>query len=522
MQKPLSFLLVLVTALAFCLSADANNQLTVFGGGEDYSNTSPINLVYLDEVGTRTQVLFPASALTDMISEPINSMTFYIDYEGITISGGQLRISVGETSQNAFGGYVETGLTQVATISMTAGVHELVIPFNEPFMYNGGNFVFEAIVEEVTDYSFDLFVGERQDYYSTRTRNQVDKFLPKTTFDYGTSAEYDAKLLPHELTFNTIRAEREDTLAVSLKNIGQNAFTPSFSIGAPFYVDVQTVELAAGEVLDIPVIFAPMQDGNYTGTLTVDCGPAGIHEVALSGKALAAAIDITVGDESDYGSFVPIYGADIDNVGTQGQVIYPAEMLTDMVGGDILGLRFHTYQEVQMDGGVIQLSLKKVAKKEFFYAQFETGLTVVANVVPVFGSTDLEFVFDRPYHYEGGNLLVDCLVTEAGITNLRQTYFYGTPTDEQMVGLARTYYSEAFEYDLVPFLPEATFTYQKSTYERGDVNQDGEVSIGDVTSLISIVLSGADAPAQADCNLDNDVNISDVTALISRVLKGYW
>ena len=91
-----------------------------------------------------------------------------------------------------------------------------------------------------------------------------------------------------------------------------------------------------------------------------------------------------------------------------------------------------------------------------------------------------------------------------------------------MVGLARTYYSEAFEYDLVPFLPEATFTYQKSTYERGDVNQDGEVGIGDVTTLIGMVLSGSDAPAQADCNLDSDVNIADVTVLISRVLKGYW
>ena len=64
-------------------------------------------------------------------------------------------------------------------------------------------------------------------------------------------------------------------------------------------------------------------------------------------------------------------------------------------------------------------------------------------------------------------------------------------------------------------------------YLRGDVDNDGDVDIDDVTRLIDVVLGkdvtyNADA---ADCNTetgDGSVDIDDVTALINRVLKGSW
>ena len=56
----------------------------------------------------------------------------------------------------------------------------------------------------------------------------------------------------------------------------------------------------------------------------------------------------------------------------------------------------------------------------------------------------------------------------------------------------------------------------------GDVNDDGQVNISDVTLLISYVLN-----EQGDINLnaadvtgEGDINISDVTILISMVLNG--
>ena len=58
------------------------------------------------------------------------------------------------------------------------------------------------------------------------------------------------------------------------------------------------------------------------------------------------------------------------------------------------------------------------------------------------------------------------------------------------------------------------------TFIKGDVNGDGETSIGDVTALIDLLLSGntGDHPA-ADVNEDNEVSIGDVTALIDMLLS---
>ena len=56
----------------------------------------------------------------------------------------------------------------------------------------------------------------------------------------------------------------------------------------------------------------------------------------------------------------------------------------------------------------------------------------------------------------------------------------------------------------------------------GDVNNDGKISITDVTTLIEILLSGesTDILPLADINFDGKVSITDVTTLINRLLSG--
>ena len=60
---------------------------------------------------------------------------------------------------------------------------------------------------------------------------------------------------------------------------------------------------------------------------------------------------------------------------------------------------------------------------------------------------------------------------------------------------------------------------------RGDVDNNGEVKIGDVTALINYLLSG-DASAinqqAADCDQNGEIKIGDVTALINYLLSGSW
>ena len=87
--------------------------------------------------------------------------------------------------------------------------------------------------------------------------------------------------------------------------------------------------------------------------------------------------------------------------------------------------------------------------------------------------------------------------------------------------------AEGGNYDLtITFDPETkdvTFTATMHVdFVRGDVNDDNNVNIADVTALIDILLGGTEAPAGADCNNDNNVNIADVTVLIDFLLTGNW
>ena len=92
-------------------------------------------------------------------------------------------------------------------------------------------------------------------------------------------------------------------------------------------------------------------------------------------------------------------------------------------------------------------------------------------------------------------------------------------------------------YDIVitydPAQPEEKITCTLTKVEvpvgmRGDVNNDGQINIADVTALINHVLmsdfTDADnfSSANADCNLDSRWNIADVTALINYILSKQW
>ena len=54
----------------------------------------------------------------------------------------------------------------------------------------------------------------------------------------------------------------------------------------------------------------------------------------------------------------------------------------------------------------------------------------------------------------------------------------------------------------------------------GDVDNDGKLSIKDVTSLIDDLLEGNDSSVYADVDGDGKVTIKDVTALIDQLLSG--
>ena len=181
--------------------------------------------------------------------------------------------------------------------------------------------------------------------------------------------------------------------------------------------------------------------------------------IAVAVLAFAAqATEMTVCDGTDTNNYLPIYGLYVDTDGTFGQMIYPADMLTDMVGKEITELKFYS-SRINFSGATLQLGLTKAEKDNFDDYEAIEGATALCSITPNEGDTEMTFVFDEPYMYEGGNLLVQVLVTQIG--TWRGTSFYG----ENM-----PYYYSLYQYQTVwsstpskyheAFLPKATFTYE--------------------------------------------------------------
>ncbi len=531
MKKSFKLLSAALMALAMFVPAQAET-LTICNA----SNTSsyvPFRNIDAQDSGTHTQFIYPAEMVADMDGQQINSVVFYLT-DGLMAKDGQIVVSMGETDNVTYSTARDfrEGLTQVATFSMTEGVTELVIDFDSPYTYAGGNLVMDFYVAVGGDdnyYGWNSFYGQNTSNYAAIGSNgSMATFLPKATFDYGVPAEWGAKVAPVEVTFKTIRAEREDVQTIVLRNTGLNAFTPVFgALEAPFSVEAEAVELASAAVMEIPVKFAPTAEGEYSATLTIDCGQAGLLEVALNGTALEAANEVTVCDNTSTNNYVPTYGLYFDDTMTNDQMIYPADMLTDLVNKEITSLSFYATAATGLKDGTFQLSMMMTEQSEFTAAEMLTGMTVVATLTPDPESDMLTFTFETPFLYTGGNLAIENNVIAAG--NWKTNSFYGENVDYN--ASAYTFNNWGSEVRLVSFLPKVTFLYKDGgdTPEpevlRGDVNGDKAVNITDVTSLIDYVLSGDPTNVvveNAECTNDDLVNIADVTALIDFVLGGEW
>ena len=97
--------------------------------------------------------------------------------------------------------------------------------------------------------------------------------------------------------------------------------------------------------------------------------------------------------------------------------------------------------------------------------------------------------------------------------------------DINLANNGSTFQIPAGEWNLTLSVDNMTLVINKVEFVRGDVDNSGEVRIGDVTALINYLLSGDASQINtqaADCDKSGDVKIGDVTALINYLLSGSW
>lgn len=530
MKTSFKLLFAALIALASVVSVQA---ATLFvNDGTATNQYSPIDTYDFDVTNLRVQTIYPEAQVAEMAGTFIKSMTFYIATDGgCVFDNVNLGVYLGTTTQTGFSGYGATpieGLTHVADITLTAGQTEVLVVFDTPFAYDGGNLVVETTKpgEGLTSKTMYFYGEDNNTNYNVIVKrswsNYTDAFYPKTTFEYE-ALENLAILSTRELAFGNLYPEQTATQTFTLKNAGQNAFTPVFGgLQAPYSIAPAAAEIAPGETVEYTVTFAPAALGEFAQNMTINCGAAGQFEVAVSGACVEVPAEIVVCDGDATNANLPVYGYYYDEA-SQTQMIYPAAELADLAGKTINRVTFHPTAALTYQGGKLQLSFKAVDVDGFSNYEKLTDFTVVATVEPGVGDTELTFVLDEPYKYEGGNLAVECTLIEKG-RNYPAIYYHGKNMENYP---SLYYFGNSNSSGVAHFLPKVTFGYvKKDTPEpevlRGDVNKDETVNISDVTALIDILLGGSAMLPEADCNLDGEMNISDVTSLIDFLLSGVW
>lgn len=531
MKKSFQLFAAALIALVSFMPAQAD-ELTVFGAGTATCEEVPIRGYWYDTPNYRVQTILPESEFTSIYGASISSMKFYIaDDGGNKMNGGKLAVYMGTTDQTSYSqwsaAFITEGLTQVAEITMTQGETEIVIDFDEPWVYEGGNILIQTLVVETGNCPDVKFLGEPSSVYNAaygKSSPSVGAFYPKTTFTYSGGIEDMAKVTPDAIAFGTVYLDNNATQAITIKNMGKNAFTPVFSgLQAPFSIDAAT-EVAAGETKTFNVTLTANTIGEYAQTLTVDCGAAGLFEIPVTGVVAEQPAEVVVAEGTATSNKVPVHTGcyDYSSGGNQHQMIYNADLLTDLVGKKINAVKFHASAPLQdLDGGNIQLSIKVVEQSIYESKTAIADMTVVATGAPVKGESEIVFNFNEPFLYEGGNLAIETLVTEAGAYSFKD-YFLGVTTTDYV---SYNHVNDlGWESNIYKFLPMATFGYVKEDAPEvnpGDANNDGHVSIADVTALIDYLLGNAPenfSEANADVNQDTNISIADITGIIDILL----
>ncbi len=466
------------------------------------------------------EVIYPSTMLEDMNGATINAIKFYCKSNSY-VNGKKFKVEVGESAtQSNFGSPINSGLTEVATnVNLAGGITEFDIVFSTPYNYKGGNLVVKLTQTAAGSSDKSTFYGISQTgaaYTSWAISNtNVQNFMPKITFDYepATLEPYAAKVTPESIAFGNINVgSAAVTQNVTLKNTGANAFTPSVSVsGTNFSTTYTAAELAPKASVTIPVTFNPATAGSYTGTMTINCGDAGTFTVDLSGSAV---LKQTIADGEQTNDKLPVYGYNHDSYNQHNQMVYPASLLTDLVGKKLKSITFYPSAGIKFYRGSVTFSLANVEAGSITFTESENtpqspaGLTQVGTInMPTAAQNDLTewtLTFEgEGFEYTGGDLLVD-VSTVSG--SWGTTYFKGIETSDY-AGYSCTS-STANEGQ--KFLPKVTFAYEEtaatpvitvdpatvdafSTEVGTPVTATVNVSGENLTDAITATVSGANA-----------------------------
>ena len=533
-------------------TASINNKSTATGGGSNYysyhentvitrpdavtiANGTDLNSVvpvygwYHDISSNTSQMIYPASYLTGIPNGAlIKSITFYTDNNGIKFDGGVLTATIGTTSSTSFPSSTSSPLTisgKTATVVPASGATNLTFTFEDAFQYTSGtNLIIQTVNTtkgssdpSSTDVTKWYGVSGSTYYgYNNKSGGGLQQFMPKMYVVYEVPSVPYAATLEGDGAMGNVQLGETASATFTVTNEGANAFTPILiSTNAAFAVrSVETGSLAAGASRDYTVTFAPSAAQEYTGNLILSAQESEASAIsataALSGKGINEET-VTVADGSDTGK-LPVYLYYLDGT-NHGQVIYTADMLGLSPGSKIKSITFYSNNALSPSSSsgtevnTVTMKLGETNQTTYSSTTFlSSGLTVVGTKTStelLNGTTSSTFIFNTPYEYQGGNLVVDASCT--GTTN--DGYFTTSgvqwlgQTTTNTPGLLYMYYSSSSTGNVNStqnFLPKMTMVVEKAAGTATTELDFGAVAVDGNKTLSAYIANDSESSVTAN------------------------
>ena len=180
---------------------------------------------------------------------------------------------------------------------------------------------------------------------------------------------------------------------------------------------------------------------------------------------------LTVANGSETNSYIPLYGTYAD-AQQHNQIIYPASMLTDMVGQAITSITFYASSMPSWGSIGYSVSIGTTTTSSISSNLLTDPVELVyTGHVDFDNNNRLTFVFNDPFVYSGDNLLFD--ITTTPTSSWENAEFYG-------VSAANTpsIYQYTFGGSPQYFIPKTTFGYNTAS----DCPKPNELQISDITT----------------------------------------
>lgn len=213
----------------------------------------------------------------------------------------------------------------------------------------------------------------------------------------------------------------------------------------------------------------PYDLGSYSGSKIVSSKRPNVQ----LGITVGNGNELTVYDGTVTNGYVPVYGFYCDAY-LKCEYIIPATKLSEMVGSNINAMTYYLSTSASDNWGAahFQVFMKEVDFTSIGTYQGMDGATIVYEG-PLDGTqAEMNIIFNTPYHYNGGDLLVGVYNTEKG--SYKSASFYG----EAVSGASVQGYSysslNAVTCNQRDFLPKTTFYYQiPNSYQQSLALQAG-------------------------------------------------